>query len=79
MFKFASVALTVVIGVAGVASSMPANASPSLRVAVVAPAAVIEPGGYGYAPYGYGPYVRYGHGRCWRYRYARWHRHWDRW
>jgi hypothetical protein len=89
MYKFASFALTAVLGVAGVAQSVPAEAHPYIRVGIGFPGvAVIEPVAYPRAYYG--PYY-YAHGRYWRHDYDRdrddrflrrwdhdWDRRWDR-
>jgi hypothetical protein len=84
MYKFASVALTAALGVAGVAQSVPAEAHPYVSVGIGFPGvAVIEP--FAYAPAYYGPYY-YAHGRYWRRDYDRdrydhdrfRHEHWDR-
>ena len=80
MYKFASVALTAAIGVAGVAQSVPAEAHPYVSVGIGLPGvAVVEP--FAYAPAYYGPYY-YEHGRYWRRDYDRdrddrFHRRWD--
>ena len=75
MYKFASVALTAALGVAGVAQSAPAEAHPYVRVGIGFPGvAVVEP--FYYAP------VYYAHGRYWHRDYDRdrddhFHRRWD--
>ena len=80
MYKFASVALTAALGVAGVAQSVPAEAHPYVSVGIGFPGvAVVEP--FAYAPAYYGPYY-YAHGRYWRHdhdrdRDDRFHRRWD--
>ena len=80
MYKFASVALTAALGVAGVAQSVPAEAHPYISVGIGFPSvAVVEP--FGYAPAHYRPY-HYEHGRYWRHDYDRdrddrFHRRWD--
>jgi hypothetical protein len=80
MYKFASVALTAALGVAGVAQSVPAEAHPYVSVGIGFPGvAVVEP--YAYAPAYYGAYY-YAHGRYWRHDYGRdrddrFHRRWD--
>ncbi len=80
MYKFASVALTAALGVAGVAQSVPAEAHPYVSVGNGLPGvAVVEP--FAYAPAYYGPYF-YEHGRYWRRDYDRdrddrFHRRWD--
>ena len=80
MYKFASVALTAALGVAGVAQSVPAEAHPYISVGIGFPSvAVVEP--FGYAPAYYRPYY-YEHGRYWRHDYDRdrddrFHRRWD--
>ena len=69
MYKFASVALTAALGVAGVAQSVPAEAHPYVSVGIGFPsAAVVEP--FAYAPAYYRTYY-YGHGRYWRHDYDR--------
>jgi hypothetical protein len=69
MYKFASVALTAALGVAGVAQSVPAEAHPYVSVGIGFPGvAVAEP--FAYAPAYYGPYY-YAHGRYWRHDYDR--------
>ena len=80
MYKLASVALSAVLGVAGVAQSMPAQAHPYVSVGIGFPGvAVVEP--VSYAPGYYAPYY-YAHGRCWHRDYDRdrddhFRRHWD--
>jgi hypothetical protein len=80
MYKFASVALTSALGVAGVAQSVPAEAHPYVSVGIGFPGvAVVEP--FAYAPAYHGPYY-YEHGRYWRRDYDRdrddrFHRRWD--
>jgi hypothetical protein len=87
MYKLASVALTTVLGVAGIACATPANADPFVRAEVVLPRVVVEPLAYApgfysryyaHAPYGYG-YRYYDRGR---FAHDRWaydgRRHFDR-
>jgi hypothetical protein len=80
MYKFASVALTAALGVAGVAQSAPAEAHPYVSVGIGLPGvAVVDP--FYYAPAYYGPYYS-AHGRYWhrdydRDRDDRFHRRWD--
>jgi hypothetical protein len=79
MYKFASVALTAALGVAGVAPSVPAEAHPYVSVGFPV-VAVVEP--FAYAPAYDRPYY-YAHGRYWRHDYDRdrddrFHRRWDR-
>jgi hypothetical protein len=67
MYKFASVALSAVLGVAGVASSATAEAHPYVSVGIGLPGiAVVEPFGY-YRPYP----IHYAHGPYWRPGYVR--------
>jgi hypothetical protein len=74
MYKFASVALSAALGVAGVAHSVRAEAHPYISVGIGVPSvAVVEP--FAYAPAYYGPYY-YEHGRYLR-RDDRFHRRWD--
>jgi hypothetical protein len=63
MNKLACVALTTVLGVAGIACATSADADPYVRAAVVVPRVVVAPfayapgfypGYYAHAPYGYG-------------------------
>jgi hypothetical protein len=86
MFKLATVALTAVVGAAGIAASVPAEAHPYITVGVGLPGVVIEP--FAYAPRYYAPYasVRGPYGRYWhrdydrgydRDRYEHFHRRWD--
>jgi hypothetical protein len=79
MYKLASVALSAVLGVAGIAGTAPAEARPIVSVGIGLPGiAVVEPFGY-YRPYpiyyAHGPYwrpgyVRYGYGYGYGYRYG---------
>jgi hypothetical protein len=79
MYKLASVALTTVLGVAGIASAAPAKADPHVSVGIGLPGIVLYTPGY-YAPYyAYGPYGRYWHRDYDRDRYEhRWDRDWGR-
>lgn len=75
MYKLASVALTAVLGVAGVAQTTTAKADPYISVGIGFPGvAVVAP--Y-YAPAYYRPY--YWQGRYWHRDYDRdrFHRGWD--
>jgi hypothetical protein len=74
MYKLASVALTTVLGVTGIACATPAKADPYVRAAVVLPRVVVEPFAYapGYysrnfvhAPYGYWHRDHYRRGYGW--------------
>jgi hypothetical protein len=76
MFKLASVALTTVLGVSGIACATSANAEPTFRAEVALPRLVVEPFAYApgfypryyaHAPYGYG-YRGYDRGRFEHYR-----------
>ena len=71
MLKLASVALTSVLGVAGIASSVPAEAHPYVTVDVGVP--VYYPG-YVYVRPAYG---HYWHRDCDRDRYEHIHHRWD--
>jgi hypothetical protein len=75
MNKLATVALTTVLGVAGIACATSANADPYVRAEVVVPRLVVEPFAYaGFYPryYAHGPYG-------WRREYdRRWAHGWDR-
>jgi hypothetical protein len=85
MYKLASVALTTVLGVSGIACGT-ANAQPLVRAEVAVPRVVVEPfayapgfypGYYGHVPYGWRR--DYGRDRFEHYRWGYdWHRHWDR-
>jgi hypothetical protein len=69
MYKLASVALTSVLSVAGIACATPAKADPYFRAEVVLPGVVVQP--FAYAPGYYSRY--YAHGP-----YGYWHRDYDR-
>lgn len=69
MYKLASVALTTVLGVTGIACATSAQADPYFRAEVILPGAVIEP--FEYEPGYYSRY--YAHGA-----YGPWHRDYDR-
>jgi hypothetical protein len=69
MYKLASVALTTVLGVTGIAGATPAKADPYFRAEVVLPGPVIAP--FAYAPGYYSGY--YAHSP-----YGYWHRDYDR-
>lgn len=83
MNKLASVALTTVLGVSGIACATSANADPLVRAEVVLPRVVVEPLAfapgyfpryYAHAPYGFG-YRGYERGRFEHYRRGYdWHR-----
>jgi hypothetical protein len=64
MYKIASIALSAALGVAGIATTMPAEAHPYVGVGICPP--------YRYA---HGPYWRPGFGR---YEHGRFYRRWDR-
>ena len=70
MYKLASVALTTVLGVTGIACATSANADPYFRAELVLPRVVVEP--FAYAPGYYHPgyYVDGARGY--------WHRDYDR-
>jgi hypothetical protein len=72
MYKLASVALTTVLGVAGIACATPAKADPYVRAAVVRPRVVVEP--FAYAP-GYYVHAPYGY---WHREHYRWGYGWGR-
>lgn len=76
MYKLASVALTAVLGVSGIACATTANANPYVRAEVVVPRVVVEPFAfapgfyspfYAHAPYGW----RRDYGRRWAYGFNR--------
>ena len=48
MYKLASIALTTVLGVSGIACAASANADPYIRAEVVVPRVVVEP--FAFAP-----------------------------
>jgi hypothetical protein len=81
MIKFASAALTTVLGVSGIACATSANADPYLRAEVVSPRLVVEP--FAYAPgfysryYAHAPYGWRGYDRG-RYEHFRGAYGWDR-
>jgi hypothetical protein len=82
MFKLATVALTAVVGMAGIAASVPAEAHPYVSVGIGLPGVVVEPFAYApgyYAPYAYvrGPYGHYWRRDYDRDRYAHFHHRWD--
>lgn len=59
MIKLATVALTTVLGVSGIACATSANANPYIRAEIVAPRFVVEPFAFGFYPrYGYREYDR---------------------
>jgi hypothetical protein len=71
MLKAASVALSVALGIAGVAQSPPADAHPDVSVAIGVPGgAAVEPLPLPYASVYYAPYF-YTHARYWRHEYVR--------
>jgi hypothetical protein len=76
MIKLASVALTTVLGVAGIAAATSANADPYFRAEVTVPRLVVEPfavgPGYYSRYYGYRGYDRG------RFEHGRWGHGWDR-
>lgn len=84
MLKIASIALTAVVGMGGIAAAIPAEAHPYITVGVGLPRVVVEP--FAYAPAYYPPFVwgyGYGPGGYWRRdydrdRYEHFHHRWDR-
>jgi len=75
MMKIASVALCAALGIAGVATSVPAEAHPYVSVGIGLPIVAPLPIAPIYARprvYGYGPYGRP------VYAYGRYYRHWRR-
>jgi hypothetical protein len=73
MLKIASIALSAALGVAGIATTVPAEAHPYVSVGIGVP---------GFAPAYYAPY-RYEHSPYWRpgfgrYEHGRFYRRWDR-
>ena len=83
MYKIASVALTTVLGVTGIACARPANADPYVSVDIGLPGVVVEP--FAYRPGFYSPYYVHGPYRDWhrdydrdRYEHHRWDRDRDR-
>jgi hypothetical protein len=69
MYKFASVALTAALGLAGVAESVPAEAHPYVSVGIGLPGVAVV-GPFPYGPAYYGPYY-HERGRYWRHDFDR--------
>lgn len=69
MYRFASVALTAALGLAGVAESVPAEAHPYVSVGFGLPGVAVV-GPFAYGPAYYGPYY-YERGRYWRHDFDR--------
>lgn len=82
MIRLASIALTSVLGVAGLASTVPAQAGPAVVVEVPGPVYAGGPYAYAHGPH-FAPYAGYWHrdfGRDYYYRHGYWdhYHHWYR-